>query len=97
MTAMTVTAVGLITEASQAEAVLTSGAADMVALARGMLWNPRRPWHSLSLTGLASLLPSTHAHSHDWHTIRLRLQKPLIESPTLKCCEWSAHNAAGCG
>jgi 2,4-dienoyl-CoA reductase-like NADH-dependent reductase (Old Yellow Enzyme family) len=34
-------AVGLITEAHQAEAILQNGQADMVALAREMLWNPR--------------------------------------------------------
>jgi 2,4-dienoyl-CoA reductase-like NADH-dependent reductase (Old Yellow Enzyme family) len=39
-------AVGLITEAPQAEEILASGKADLVALARGMLFNPRWPWHA---------------------------------------------------
>ena len=39
-------AVGLITEAEQAEAIVASGQADMVALARGMLFDPRWPWHA---------------------------------------------------
>ena len=39
-------AVGLITEAEQAEEILASGQADMVALARGILYNPRWPWHA---------------------------------------------------
>jgi 2,4-dienoyl-CoA reductase-like NADH-dependent reductase (Old Yellow Enzyme family) len=39
-----VIAVGLITEPRQAEEILASGKADMVALARGLLWNPRWPW-----------------------------------------------------
>jgi len=39
-----VMAVGMITEPKQAEEILASGKADMVALARGMLWNPRWPW-----------------------------------------------------
>jgi 2,4-dienoyl-CoA reductase-like NADH-dependent reductase (Old Yellow Enzyme family) len=38
--------VGLITEPAQAEAILESGQADMVALARGMLFDPRWPWHA---------------------------------------------------
>jgi NADPH2 dehydrogenase len=38
-------AVGLITEARQAEDIVASGKADMVALARGMLYDPRWGWH----------------------------------------------------
>jgi NADPH2 dehydrogenase len=39
-------AVGLITEPRQAEEIIASGQADMVALGRGMLWNPRWVWHA---------------------------------------------------
>ena len=39
-------AVGLITEAKHAEAILQQGQADLIALARGMLFNPRWPWHA---------------------------------------------------
>ena len=39
-------AVGQITEPKQAEAVLRSGQADMISLARGMLYNPRWAWHA---------------------------------------------------
>jgi 2,4-dienoyl-CoA reductase-like NADH-dependent reductase (Old Yellow Enzyme family) len=41
-----VIAVGLITEFDQAEAILQNGDADLVALARAMLYNPRWPWHA---------------------------------------------------
>jgi 2,4-dienoyl-CoA reductase-like NADH-dependent reductase (Old Yellow Enzyme family) len=44
-------AVGLITEAEQAEAVIASGQADFVALARGMLYDPRWPWHAAAKLG----------------------------------------------
>jgi 2,4-dienoyl-CoA reductase-like NADH-dependent reductase (Old Yellow Enzyme family) len=44
-------AVGLITEPSQAEQILVDGDADMVALARGMLWNPRWVWHAAAELG----------------------------------------------
>ena len=44
-------AVGLITEPTQAEAVLAEGKADVVALARAMLWNPRWPWHAAAQLG----------------------------------------------
>ena len=40
------TAVGLITEAHQAEAIIASGKADLVAIARAMLYDPRWPWHA---------------------------------------------------
>ncbi|MEC8275072.1 MAG: NADH:flavin oxidoreductase/NADH oxidase, partial [Pseudomonadota bacterium] len=44
-------AVGQITEPRQAEAILRSGQADMVALARGMLFNPRWAWHAAEALG----------------------------------------------
>ncbi len=45
-------AVGLITEAEQAESIVASGQADMVALARGMLYDPRWPWHAAARLGV---------------------------------------------
>ncbi len=44
-------AVGLITEAQQAEAIVQSGDADMVALARGILFDARWPWHAAAELG----------------------------------------------
>lgn len=44
-------AVGLITEAEQAEAIVAGGQADLVALARGMLYDPRWPWHAAAKLG----------------------------------------------
>jgi 2,4-dienoyl-CoA reductase-like NADH-dependent reductase (Old Yellow Enzyme family) len=45
-TGMTTMAVGLITEAEQAEAIVADGQADMVALARGFLDDPHWAWHA---------------------------------------------------
>ena len=50
-TGITTIAVGLITEPRQAEAILTSGQADLIALARGMLYDPRWPWHAAAELG----------------------------------------------
>ena len=50
-TGMHVTAVGLITEPAHAERIVSSEDADLVALARGMLWNPRWPWHAAETLG----------------------------------------------
>ena len=45
------TAVGLITEPEQAEAILAAGQADLVALARGILYDPHWPWHAAAKLG----------------------------------------------
>ncbi len=50
-TGLTTMAVGLITEARQAEDIVASGKADMVALARGMLYDPRWGWHAAAELG----------------------------------------------
>ena len=54
---MPVIAVGMITEAAQAEAIVASGQADMVALARAMLYNPRWPWHAAAQLGATVQAP----------------------------------------
>jgi NADPH2 dehydrogenase len=48
---VTTMAVGLITEAKQAEDIVASGKADMVTLARGMLYDPRWAWHAAAELG----------------------------------------------
>ena len=48
---MPVVAVGLITEFEQAEAIVGTRDADMVALARGILYDPRWPWHAAAELG----------------------------------------------
>ena len=50
-TGLTTIAVGLITEAKQAEEIVATGKADMVALARGMLYDPRWGWHAAAELG----------------------------------------------
>jgi 2,4-dienoyl-CoA reductase-like NADH-dependent reductase (Old Yellow Enzyme family) len=46
-----VVAVGLITEYEQAEAIVGTGDADLVALARAILYDPRWPWHAAAHFG----------------------------------------------
>jgi 2,4-dienoyl-CoA reductase-like NADH-dependent reductase (Old Yellow Enzyme family) len=50
-TGLTTIAVGMITDAAQAEAIVAGGAADMVALARGVLYDPRWVWHAAAALG----------------------------------------------
>jgi 2,4-dienoyl-CoA reductase-like NADH-dependent reductase (Old Yellow Enzyme family) len=46
-----VVAVGLITEPLHAEAIIANGDADLVALARTVLYDPRWPWHAAAALG----------------------------------------------
>ena len=46
-----VIAVGLITEAQQAEKILQDDEADAIGLARAMLYDPRWPWHAAAKLG----------------------------------------------
>jgi 2,4-dienoyl-CoA reductase-like NADH-dependent reductase (Old Yellow Enzyme family) len=48
-------AVGLITEAHQAEAIVAGGQADMVALARAVMDDPRWAWHAARAQGRGAL------------------------------------------
>ncbi len=50
-TRMATMAVGQITEAFQAEAIIRTGQADMVSIARGMLADPRWAWHAAEILG----------------------------------------------
>jgi 2,4-dienoyl-CoA reductase-like NADH-dependent reductase (Old Yellow Enzyme family) len=56
-TNLPVVAVGLITEFEQAEAILGTGDADLIALARAILYNPRWPWHAAAHFGATVLAP----------------------------------------
>ena len=63
-TGMCTMAVGLITEPRQAEEILTSGKADLVALGRGMLYNPRWAWHAAVELGEEFFYPKQYERSH---------------------------------
>jgi NADPH2 dehydrogenase len=43
--------VGLITKAREAEEIVASGKADMIALARAAMWDPRWAWHAAEELG----------------------------------------------
>lgn len=56
-------AVGLITDPDQAEAIVADGKADMVALARGILFDPRWPWHAAARLGAQVEAPKQYWRS----------------------------------
>lgn len=51
VTSLPVIAVGLITEPELASGIIVSGQADMVAVGRAMLYDPRWPWHAAAALG----------------------------------------------
>jgi NADPH2 dehydrogenase len=66
-TGATTMSVGLITTPAQAEDIVATGKADLVALARGMLYDPRWPWHAAAELGATVQAPPQYWRSapHD--------------------------------
>jgi len=56
-------AIGLITEPRHAEKIIAEGKADMVALARGFLWEPRWAWHAAVELGVTPQIPRQYLRS----------------------------------
>jgi 2,4-dienoyl-CoA reductase-like NADH-dependent reductase (Old Yellow Enzyme family) len=71
---MPVIAVGLITEFEQAEAIVGTGDADLIAIARAILYDPRWPWHAAAELGAKVRAPSPYLRSQP------RRFKDLFES-----------------
>jgi 2,4-dienoyl-CoA reductase-like NADH-dependent reductase (Old Yellow Enzyme family) len=63
---MPVVAVGLITGFEQAEAIIATGEADMIALARTVLYDPRWPWHAAAELGAQVRAPKQYLRSQPW-------------------------------
>lgn len=61
---MPVIAVGEISDAHQAETILQRGQADMIALARPILYNPRWAWHAARELGEAMAYPRQYERGH---------------------------------
>ena len=62
-TGITTGAVGLITDAQQAEDIIASGNADFISLARALLFNPRWPQHAAVTLGAEALYPPQYDRS----------------------------------
>ncbi|MBW8770105.1 MAG: NADH:flavin oxidoreductase/NADH oxidase [Gemmatimonadetes bacterium] len=62
-TSMAVVAVGLITDATQAEAIVATGDADLIGLARAILYDPRWPWHAAAALGARVKAPPQYLRS----------------------------------
>ncbi len=77
-----VRAVGLIADPEQAEAIVASGKADMVALARAILDNPRWVWHAAEHFGVKIDYPPQYARSHSslWPGAKLARPEQSVEA-----------------
>ncbi len=78
-------AVGQITEPRQAEEILQKGQADLVALARRMLFNPRWPWHAAEELGEYIAYPPRYLLCHPRRGAKL--QAPESQEHTLALLE----------
>ncbi len=54
-------AVGMITNPQQAEAIVAEGRADLVALARAIMYDPRFAWHAAAALGAETAYPRMYA------------------------------------
>ena len=61
--AMPAVAVGMITEFEQAEAIVGTGDADLIAIARAALYDPRWPWHAAAALGGTVKAPPQYLRS----------------------------------
>ncbi|MBQ5942412.1 NADH:flavin oxidoreductase/NADH oxidase [Massilia sp. AB1] len=62
-TGMPTIGVGLITEPEHAEQILQNGEADVIGLARAMLYDPRWPWHAAAKLGDQVVAPPQYWRS----------------------------------
>jgi 2,4-dienoyl-CoA reductase-like NADH-dependent reductase (Old Yellow Enzyme family) len=61
---LTTTAVGMILDGQQAERILAEGRADMVAVGRGMLDDPRWAWHAAAALAEQAQYPEQYSKAH---------------------------------
>ena len=85
--------VGLIVTPAQAEAIVAEGKADMVALARGMLDDPRWGWHA------AAALGAEVPRAQQYLRVGPKLWAPAAERAgrDLARCAISPSTPSGCG
>jgi 2,4-dienoyl-CoA reductase-like NADH-dependent reductase (Old Yellow Enzyme family) len=77
-TGLKVRAVGMIADPEQAENIVASGSADMVAMARAFLDNPRWVWHAAERFGVKIDYPPPYARSHPAVWPRAQLVRPAV-------------------
>jgi len=71
--------VGMIADPDQAEEIVASGKADMIAMARAFLDNPRWVWHAAQRFGVKIDYPPQYARSHPDLWPGAKLARPMAE------------------
>ena len=75
-TGMPTIAVGLINEPKAAEAIIASGQADFVGIARGIIYNPRWPWQAAVELGAKVEIPAPY-----WRCVPASTAEHFIPGP----------------
>lgn len=79
---MKVIAVGLITDPHQAESILQRGQADMIGLARAMLFDPRWPWRAAHALGVSLDYPRQYERAHPSRSAAAGINAPGNAAPS---------------
>lgn len=79
-TGLTTIAVGAITEPKQAETIIASGQADLVAIGRGFLFNPHWAWAAAAELNASVRAPRQYWHSAPRHAKNLFGELPKSEA-----------------
>ena len=69
-------AVGMIVDPQQAEQILAHGDADLIAMARGMIRDPRWAWGAADELGATAFVPNQYARGRSAHHQRIPSPKP---------------------
>jgi 2,4-dienoyl-CoA reductase-like NADH-dependent reductase (Old Yellow Enzyme family) len=77
-------AVGQITEPAQAEAILQEGRADLIAIGRRMMFNPRWPWTAAIELGEFITYPERYRRAHPMMSANLRMVDTAEYNQALK-------------
>lgn len=85
-------AVGMILSGPQAEAVLADGSADMIAIGRGLLDDPRWGWHAAAELGVDLDYPPQYLRSRPNNWTGYRLLRP--ETPPIASAKQADRPAA---
>jgi len=62
-TGLATMSIDLITEAKEAEAIVVDGKADLIAIGRAMIFDPRWPWHAAATLGAQVVAPRQYWRS----------------------------------
>lgn len=87
-------AVGLITQPRQAEEIVSGGSADLVTLARALLWNPHWPWQAAAELGASVRAPAQYWRSQP-HGVDGVFEAEILDSASAPLRGAESHELGG--